>query len=96
MKTFIIFLALFMALASAMDIKQFEGKYHEEFATREEEAEAAKVLAKNDAQIDLQNTLYSAGLANFGEGELYVLPITFIGARPQLRHQLGLSSPYFH
>ena len=60
-----------MKLASAMDIKEFAEKYHENFATREEEEKAAKVLAKSDAQIELQNALYAAGLANFNEGELY-------------------------
>ena len=55
---------------SAMDIKEFAEKYHEEFATREEEEKAAKVLAKSDAQIELQNALYAGGLANFNEGEL--------------------------
>ena len=71
MKKSIIFLALFMTLASAMDIKEFAEKYHENFATREEEEKAAKVLAKSDAQIELQNALYAAGLAKFNEGELY-------------------------
>ena len=61
-----------MKLVSAMDIKEFAEKYHEEFATREEEEKAAKVLAKSDAQIELQNALYAAGLANFNEGELYI------------------------
>ena len=31
MKKFIIFLALFMTLASAMNIKEIEEKYHENF-----------------------------------------------------------------
>ena len=55
-----------------MDIKEFAEKYHEECATREEEEKAAKVLAKSDAQIELQNALYAAGLSNFNEGELYI------------------------
>ena len=54
-----------------MYIKEFVEKYHEEFATREEEEKAAKVLAKSDPQIELQNALYEAGLANFNEGEKY-------------------------
>ena len=61
-----------MKLVSAMDIKEFAEKYHENFATREEEEKAAIVLAKSDAQIELQNALYAAGLANFNEGELYI------------------------
>ena len=54
MKKFIIYLVLIMKLASAMDIKEFAEKYHENFATREEEEKAAKVLAKSDAQIELK------------------------------------------
>ena len=46
-----------MKLVSAMDIKEFAEKYHENFATREEEEKAAIVLAKSDAQIELQNLL---------------------------------------
>ena len=55
MKKFIICLALFMTLASAMDIKEFEEKYHEKFADPEEEAKAAEALAKNEAEINKQH-----------------------------------------
>ena len=68
MKKFIIFLALFMTLASAMDIKEFEEKYHENFADPEEEAKAAEALAKNEAEINKQHEEYVQGKANFDEG----------------------------
>ena len=68
MKKFIIFLALFMTLASAMDIKEFEEKYHEKFADPEEEAKAAEELAKNEAEINKQHEEYVQGKANFDEG----------------------------
>ena len=68
MKKSIIFLALFMTLASAMDIKEFEEKYHEKFADPKEEAKAAKALAKNEAEINKQHEEYVQGKANFDEG----------------------------
>merc|ERR1712156_1337491 len=67
MKKFIICLALFMTLASAMDIKEFEEKYHEKFADPEEEAKAAEALAKNEAEINKQHEEYVQGKANFDE-----------------------------
>ena len=68
MKKFIILLALYMTLASAMDIKEFEEKYHENFADPEEEAKAAEALAKNEAEINKQHEEYVQGKANFDEG----------------------------
>ena len=68
MKNFIIFLGLFMGLASAMNIKEFEEKYHEEFATKEDEDAAAEELAKNEAEVDLENTMYDEGDGHFREG----------------------------
>ena len=68
MKTFIICLGLFMALASAMDIKEFEEKFHEHFADPEEEAKAAAALAEHEAQINAQHQAYVQGKANFDEG----------------------------
>ena len=68
MKKFIILLALYMTLASAMDIKEFEEKYHEKFADPEEEAKAAATLAINEAQINKQHEEYVQGKANFDEG----------------------------
>jgi len=56
-----------MALASAMDIKQFEEKFHEHFADPEEEAKAAKALAEHEAQIKQQHEEYVQGKANFDE-----------------------------
>ena len=79
-----------MKLVSAMDIKEFAEKYHEEFATREEEEKAAKVLAKSDAQIELQNALYAAGLANFNEGELYYIKICLFNASNKCKKFFGL------
>ena len=68
MKKFIICLALFMTLASAMDIKEFEEKYHEKFANPEEEAKAAEALAKHEAHINKQHEKFIKGKANFDEG----------------------------
>ena len=69
----IIFLGLFLALAFAKDtryinIKEFEEKYHEEFANPEDEERAAEELAKNEAGADLQNTMYDEGVGHFREG----------------------------
>ena len=71
MKIFIIFLALFMTLASAMDIKEFEEKYNERFANREEEAKAAEALAKAEAHINKQHEMFVEGKANFDEGNQF-------------------------
>ena len=71
MKIFIIFLVLFMTLASAMDIKEFEEKYNERFANREEEAKAAEALAKAEAHINNQHELFVEGKANFDEGNQF-------------------------
>ena len=68
MKNFIIFLGLFMGLASAMNIKEFEEKYHEDFANPEDEAKAAEALAKHEAQINKQHEDFIQGKANFDEG----------------------------
>ena len=57
-----------MALASAMDIKEFEEKFHEHFADPEEEAKAAAALAEHEAQINQQHEEYVQGKANFDEG----------------------------
>ena len=46
MKKFIIFLGLFMGLASAMNIKEFEEIYHEEFANPKDEAKAAEDISE--------------------------------------------------
>ena len=68
MKNFVIFLGLIIGLASAMNIKEFEEKYHEDFANSEEEAKAAEELAKHEAQINKQHEEYVQGKANFDEG----------------------------
>ena len=57
-----------MTLASAMDIKEFEEKFHEHFADPEEEAKAAAALAEHEAQINAQHQAYVQGKANFDEG----------------------------
>ena len=67
----ITFFGLFLALAFAKDnrymtIKEFEEKYHEEFANQEDEANAAEELAKNEA--DFQTTMYDEGEGHFREG----------------------------
>ena len=69
----IIFFGLFLALAFAKDtryinIKEFEEKYHEDFANPEDEERAAEELAKNEAGADLQNTMYDEGEGHFREG----------------------------
>ena len=51
-----------------MSIKEFEEKYHEEFATKEDEDAAAEELAKNEAEVDLENTMYDEGEGTFKEG----------------------------
>ena len=73
MKTLIFFGGFLLALAIAgedpyMSIKEFEEKYHEEFATKEDEDLAAKELAKNEAEVDLENTMYDEGEGTFKEG----------------------------
>jgi len=72
MKTLIFFGGFLLAFAIAgkypyMSIKEFEEKYHEEFATKEDEDAAAKELAKNEAGVDLQNTMYDEGEGTFKE-----------------------------
>ena len=72
MKNITIF-GLFLALAFAKDnrymtIKEFEEKYHEEFANQEDEANAAEELAKNEDEAIFQNTMYDEGEAPFREG----------------------------
>ena len=57
-----------MTLASAMDIKEFEEKFHQDFADPEEEAKAAAALAEHEAQINQQHEEYVQGKANFDEG----------------------------
>ena len=71
MKKFIIFLGLFMGLASAMNIKEFEEIYHEEFANPKDEAKAAEALAKHEAQINKQHEDFIQGKANFDEGNQF-------------------------
>lgn len=56
-----------MTLASAMDIKEFEEKFHQDFADPEEEAKAAAALAEHEAQINAQHQAYVQGNANFDE-----------------------------
>jgi len=67
MKNFIVFFGLFMGLASAMNIKEFEEKYHEDFANPEDEAKAAEALAEHEAQINKQHEDFIQGKANFDE-----------------------------
>ena len=67
MKNFVIFLGL-IGLASAMNIKEFEEKYHDVFANPEEEAKAAEALAKHEAHINKQHEKFIKGKANFDEG----------------------------
>ena len=71
MKKFIVFLGLFMGLASAMNIKEFEEKFHEDFANPEDEAKAAEALAKHEAQINKQHEDFIQGKANFDEGNQF-------------------------
>ena len=68
MKNFVIFLGLIIGLASAMNIKEFEEKYHDVFANPEEEAKAAEALAKHEAHINKQHEKFIKGKANFDEG----------------------------
>ena len=74
MKNLIFFVGFLLAFAIAgkypyMSIKEFEEKYHEEFATKEDDEDAvAKELAKNEAGVDLQNTMYDEGEGTFKEG----------------------------
>ena len=73
MKTFIFFGGFLLALAIAgedpyMSIKEFEEKFGEEFATKEDEDAAAEELAKNEAEVDLENTMYDEGEGTFKEG----------------------------
>ena len=73
MRTLIFFGGFLLTLAIAgedpyMSIKEFEEKYHEEFATKEDEDAAAKELAKHEAGVDLENTMYDEGEATFKEG----------------------------
>ena len=77
MKKFIIFLGLFMGLASAMNIKEFEEKYHEDFANPEDEAKAAEALAKHETQINKQHEDFIQGKANFDEGNYSNTNIVF-------------------
>jgi len=56
-----------MGLASAMNIKEFEEKYHEDFANPEDEAKAAEALAEHEAQINKQHEDFIQGKANFDE-----------------------------
>ena len=50
-----------------LTIKEFEEKFHQKFADPKDEADAAKNLAKMEAQIDEQNEKYAKGEANFEE-----------------------------
>merc|ERR1711879_947536 len=50
-----------------MNIKEFEEKYGEEFASPEDEEAAAEELAKNEAAADLENTMYDEGDGHFRE-----------------------------
>ena len=73
MKTLIFFGGFLLALAIAgedpyMSIKEFEEKFGEEFATKEDEDAAAEELAKNEAEVDLENTMYDEGEGHFKEG----------------------------
>ena len=77
MKKLIIFLVLFMTLTSAMNIKEFEEIYHEEFANPEDEAKAAEALAKHEAQINKQHEDFIQGKANFDEGNYSNTNIVF-------------------
>jgi len=72
MKTLIFFGGFLLALAIAgedpyMSIKEFEEKFGEEFATKEDEDAAAEELAKNEAEVDLENTMYDEGEGTFKE-----------------------------
>ena len=71
MKNFVIYLGLIIGLASAMNIKEFEEKYHEDFANPEDEAKAAKALAKHETQINKQHEDFIQGKANFDEGNQF-------------------------
>ena len=66
-----------MTLTSAMNIKEFEEKYHQHFANPEEEAKAAATLAINEAQINKQHEEYVQGKANFDEGNFSNTNIVF-------------------
>ena len=77
MKNFIVFLGLFMGLASAMNIKEFEEKFHEDFANPEDEAKAAEALAEHEAQINKQHEDFIQGKANFDEGNYSNTNIVF-------------------
>merc|ERR1712038_2184220 len=71
-KTLIFFGGFLLALAIAgedpyMSIKEFEEKFGEEFATKEDEDAAAEELAKNEAEVDLENTMYDEGEGHFKE-----------------------------
>ena len=67
-----------MTLSSAMNIKEFEEKYHQHFANPEEEAKAAATLAINEAQINKQHEEYVQGKANFDEGNQFNKNTVFI------------------
>ena len=55
------------ALGKDLTIKEFEEKFHQKFANPKDEADAAKNLAKNEAEIDEENEKYAKGEANFEE-----------------------------
>ena len=55
------------ALGKDLTIKEFEEKFHQKFANPKDEADAAKSLAKAEAEIDEENEKYAKGEANFEE-----------------------------
>ena len=55
------------ALGKDLTIKEFEEKFHQKFANPKDEADAAKNLAKAEAEIDEENEKYAKGEANFEE-----------------------------
>ena len=60
-----------------MNIKEFEEKFHEDFANPEDEAKAAEALAEHEAQINKQHEDFIQGKANFDEGNYSNTNIVF-------------------
>ena len=73
-----------------LSIKEFEEKFHQKFADPKDEADAAKELAKREAEIDDQNEKYANGQANFEE-ELQ--PWDDLSDDQIIKEKTGLSTP---